>query len=174
MHQRLATLVLASAFAAGTFGAAAFAGAPAYAAAADAESKRKLTRAFYEDVFNKHDPNAADKYIAANGVDHSPMPGQKPGLAGVKATFAAMFKAMPDLHATVDDILVDGDRVVARVTLTGTAKNALGPMKPTGKKIKVTGLDYLVIKDGKLIERWGYDDHMAFMQGFMPPAGGHH
>jgi steroid delta-isomerase-like uncharacterized protein len=79
---------------------------------------------FYEEVFNKHNPDAADQFIAKDGVDHGAMPGIKPGLEGIKEEFKQFFTAFPDWNITVEDMIADGDKVAARTTIKGTNKGA--------------------------------------------------
>lgn len=145
------------------------AAAPAFAADAKMDNKA-VVRAFMEEMFNKHDIKAVDKYIATSMVEHSPMPGQKPGFAGVKAMFADMLKSMPDLHVTIDDIIVEGDRVAILSTMSGTPKMPMMGMQPAGRKISAKGIDWVVVKNGKAVEHWGYMDMDAMMKGYKPAA----
>ncbi len=145
--------------------------APAVAADTATEASNKATtRAFMEDMFNKHDLKAVDRYISTKMVEHSPMPGHKSDFAGVKAMFADMLKSMPDMHVTIDDIVADGDRVVVLSTLSGTPKTPMMGMQPAGKKISSKGIDWVVLKDGKAVEHWGYMDMDAMMKGYKPAA----
>lgn len=146
--------------------------ASATSVAAAKPDGKAVARAFYEEVFNKHDLEAIDKYVAANVVDHSPEPGQKPGIAGVRTMFSNMLMDMKDMKVTVHEIVGEGEKVAARVTMTGTPTKAMMGMQPSGKAIEVTWLDWLVVKDGKVVEHWGYGDMNAMMRGYKPaPAG---
>ena len=53
-------------------------------------------------------------------VDYNPIPDQAPGLDAVKQWLAAARTAFPDLRGTVDDVVVENDRLAARVTWYGT------------------------------------------------------
>ena len=74
----------------------------------------------YEEVFNQKNLAAIDDYFAPTVIDHSLPPGAPGGIEGVKQTIAMFLSAFPDLHLTVEDLIAEGDRVVARWTLRGT------------------------------------------------------
>src|SRR5689334_2692285 len=75
---------------------------------------------FYRDVFNNHDVEAIDWYVTDTFVDHNPDPGQQPGMAGLKDAFKKLFTAFPDLHINPEQVLIDGQFVTVRGTLSGT------------------------------------------------------
>lgn len=114
-------------------------------------------------------------YIDENMVDHSPFPGQKPGLAGLKEAFELLRKAYPDLKFVMNDIIVNsaGTKASVLFTFTGTNKGEMMGMKPTGKPVNIQGIDYLYFnKEGKATEHWGYVDTDAMMQQLgMTPQG---
>jgi len=68
--------------------------------------------------------------------------------------------AFPDICYTVNDLIAENDKVVERWTAQGTHMGELLGIPPTNKKLKVTGIDIVRIKDGKMVERWAeYDLH---------------
>jgi steroid delta-isomerase-like uncharacterized protein len=80
--------------------------------------------------------------------------------------FIAMFKsAFPDMHATVEDVVAEGDKVVTRVTLRGTHQGEVeefGP--PTGRQVEIEGITIHRIEDGKIAEEWNSYDNLSMMQ----------
>ena len=136
----------------------------ALAAQAKKVSNKDVVQGFYRDVINKHNVDAIDDYAAKNIKDHNPDPGQKPGAAGLKESFAEFFKAFPDAHIQADFILEEGDKVVARVTMTGTQKGEFMGMPASKKRFKISGIDIVRIQNGKAVERWGNFDMAAMMQ----------
>ena len=137
-----------------------------------AENKAMVSR-FYEEVLNKHNPDAMEEFFAADFVDHNPSPGQAPGLEGVKQEFVMMFTAFPDMHLTVDHQIAEGDKVVSRLTVHGTHKGDFMHIPATGKPLTITGIDIVRIKDGKAVERWGNFDELGMMLqlGVIPAPG---
>lgn len=140
------------------------------AAAMSTKGNKAILQRIYE-VFNAGDLVPLDQLIAADAVDHNPFPGQTPGLEGIKQMFTAFRTAFPDAHQTVEDMIAEGDKVVARVTLTGTQKGAFMGIASTGKKVTVTGIDIVRFANGKAVEHWGNEDDLGMMQqlGALPP-----
>jgi len=105
-----------------------------------------------EEVFNKGNMKVVDELISPSIIEHSPLPGQEPGLEGLKKSLAAWRQAFPDLCVTVDDLIADGDKVVIRTTRTGTHKGTFVNIAATGKQIRVEGIDILQFSGGKVVE----------------------
>lgn len=61
--------------------------------------------------------------------------------------------------ATVDEIVVCGDRVISRVTFRGTHQMAFRTVPVTGRSIEVSGIDMFRFGDGRVIEHWHEADH---------------
>jgi steroid delta-isomerase-like uncharacterized protein len=86
--------------------------------------------------------------------------------------FVTMYKtAFPDLNATVEDVISEGDSVVTRYTVRGTHEGEIeefGP--PTGKQIELQGITIHRIADGKIVEEWERYDNLSLMQqlGLVP------
>lgn len=72
--------------------------------------------------------------------------------------------AIPELHCTIEDLLVTGDRITARLLYSGTSKLAFNGYPPTGKPVKFAAIDILQIQNGKIIEEWHMEDSLALLQ----------
>ena len=70
---------------------------------------------------------------ATDYVEHTPQPGVPPTREGFKQTAIALKKAFPDLRYTIDDVVDGGDRIVHRLTASGTMKGEFAGMPATGK-----------------------------------------
>jgi predicted ester cyclase len=105
-------------------------------------------------------------------IDHS-RPGFPPGPEGVVQPFTMARAAMPDLHATLDELIAEGARVVARGTIAGTQTSALMGIPAMGKRIATTYIDINRIADGKIAERWATQDDLGMLQllGLIPRPG---
>ena len=116
----------------------------------------------YIAVLNSHDVNGFADVIADKYIQHNGRAGQ--GLAGTQATFKGYFETFPDLHMQVEDTIIGGDKVVARVTLTATHTKPvqLGPgapiFQPTGKKVSWNDIEIWRVADGKFVEHWDQSD----------------
>ena len=87
----------------------------------------------------------------------SPSAGVHTGRDAEKA-LGAMFDAFLDLTMTVDDLVIDGDVVVAILSFEGTHMRPLLGFEPTGKRFHLSGAFVHRLKDRKIIhERRIYD-----------------
>ena len=135
------------------------------------QSNKALMRRFYAQVANKGRLELIDLLVAPNFVEHETFPGLDPGREGVHQFFAMMRSAFPDLHFAVDDLIAEGTKVAARLTITGTHRGEFAGIKPTGNKISVRTLDVIRFRNGKAIEHWGVTDELTMMRqlGVIPP-----
>jgi predicted ester cyclase len=134
------------------------------------ETKEQLFRILIEEGFSKGDLTVFDNHSSPDFIEHQYgfIP---PNIEGVKKAINSLHKAFPDFSLTVEDLIIDNDKVWGRMTARGTHKNQFGPLPPTGKKFEITVIDIMRFKDGKLIEHWGVPDRLALMEqlGMKPP-----
>ncbi len=96
-------------------------------------------------------------------VDHTPTPGQGPGLEGVVQTFVMLRSAFPDAQIIVDDMVAEGEKVAARLTFQGTHRGEFMGIPPTGKEVTWSETHIGRYEDGKLVEHWGNSDDLGMM-----------
>ncbi|HEY9662822.1 MAG TPA: ester cyclase [Allocoleopsis sp.] len=123
----------------------------------ETENKR-LVRNYFEEVTNQGDLEAISKYIATDFVDHDAPSGLMMGIEGVRETITLLRTAFPDFHATIEDIIAEGDKVVVRNIWHGTHQGSFLNMSPTGKQVTMKGIVIWRIQDGKIVERWATID----------------
>ena len=88
------------------------------------EDNKALVRRLFEEVFPSGDLAAVHDLVAADIIDHDPLPGQPAGAEGIEYVITVMRTAQPDLRFTVDDLLAEADRVAVRWTMRGTNTDA--------------------------------------------------
>ena len=137
------------------------------------EVNKASLRRFYDEAFNKRNRAAIDEFIAPNQVDHAAPPGTPGGLAGARQTISMYLTAFPDLRFTVEDIIAEGDRVVARLTMRGTQQGAFMGILPTGKQVTSTAIAINRLAGGKSVEHWLEMDTLGLLQqlGVVPMPG---
>jgi steroid delta-isomerase-like uncharacterized protein len=127
------------------------------------------------EVFNKGNVNVADEVMAADYIEHAPVPpGLPPGVAGFKLFIPAFRAAFPDFQFTVDDVIAEGDKVVVRLTAQGTQKGEFAGLPASGKQATWSEIHICDMANGKLVEHWVVQDRLGMMQqlGFIPvPTG---
>lgn len=138
------------------------------------EQNKALVRQLVEEVINQGNISMIDELLIPDFVEHEELPpGIPPGREAPKVLFSMLRSAFPDLKATIEHLIAEGDKVVLHMTWTGTHKGEFMGIPPTGKGISITVMDILGIAEGKFVEHWGVMDSMAMMQqlGVVPAPG---
>jgi len=130
-----------------------------------AEQNKALVRQLVEEVINQGNICVIDELIIPDFVEHEELPpGIPPGREGPKVLFTMLRSGFPDIKATIEHLIAEGDQVVLHMTWTGTHKGEFMGIPPTGKSISINVIDILVIAEGRFVEHWGVMDSMAMMQ----------
>jgi steroid delta-isomerase-like uncharacterized protein len=131
------------------------------------EENKALAHRSWEGV---DDPDTIDEVYAPDVVWHNPE-GDIQSIEEAKQ-FIAMYKtAFPDMSATVEDVIAEGDKVVTRVTLRGTHQGEVEEFgTPTGRQVEGQGITIQRIEGGKIVEEWNSYDNLSLMQqlGLVP------
>ena len=114
---------------------------------------KAIVRRYY-DAFSTGGSDLLDEVVADDFVDHDPMPGQPQGLVGIKLAVDSFRSAFPDGEMVVDELIAEGDRVVARVTMSGTHRGEYAGLAGTGRAVRAEGVEVFRLADGKLAEGW--------------------
>jgi steroid delta-isomerase-like uncharacterized protein len=125
------------------------------------DDNKALVQRFFEEVINQRNLAALDRMVDPTGVNHT----VPPGMPHEANQFLGQYlNAFPDVKATVEDLMADGDKVVACVSYRGTHQGAFRGIPPTGKPIAVMGINIFRIANGKVVEHWGLTDRLAVLQ----------
>ena len=133
------------------------------------ENKRVVRRAF-EDLGSVVETHEA--VYGADWVGH--FPGMPPLDADAHLQYSeAMATAFPDLERTVEDLVAEGDRVVARWSARGTNTGSFNGMPATGRTATSSGITIFRLQDGKIVEEWSESDMLGLLQqlGVVPSPG---
>jgi steroid delta-isomerase-like uncharacterized protein len=118
------------------------------------EANKALIRRIFEEVIPAGDPIAMRDLVAADFLDHDPLPGQPAGGKGAEYVVSTMHTAHPDLRFTIEDLIAEGDRVTIRWTLHGTNTGPMLGRPPSGQRVELSAIVIFRIADGRLAERW--------------------
>ena len=132
------------------------------------DDNKALVQQFFEQVVNQKNLAALAQFVTPGSINHT----VPPGMPQEANQFLGLYlNAFPDANVTVEDLMADGDKVVARVSFRGTHQGALRGIAPTGKQIAIMGINIFRIANGKLVEHWGLTDRLAVLQqlGVVPP-----
>jgi steroid delta-isomerase-like uncharacterized protein len=111
-------------------------------------------RRFFEEVWNKGNVGETEAFLAPEFVSHNTFDVRIVGpreYAGAVTDYRAAF---PDLHTTLEDVLVDGDRVVVRGTDRGTHRGDFMGIPASGREVTTTWIEIFRMEDGKAAEGW--------------------
>ena len=117
------------------------------------EENKALVHHAYEEL-NKGNLTYIDEGFAADIVVHAPGGYEAHGLEEGKQLFARLWRAFPDHHETIDDMVAEGDKVVARVRWTGKHQGDFQGIAPTGKQVTLRAITIYRIVGGKIAEVW--------------------
>ncbi len=95
------------------------------------------------------------------------------GLKEYKQAYLAIKKAFPDITVTIEDTVVEGDKIAARYTARGTHRGEFMGIQPTGKTFEMSEITIKRIKGGRLAESWAIPDFISLLQQLgieVPPA----
>ena len=138
------------------------------------EQNKALVRQLVEEVINQGNISMIDELLIPDFVEHEELPpGIPSGREAPKVLFTMLRSAFPDLKATIEHLIAEGDEVVLHMTWTGTHEGEFMGIPPTGKRISINVIDILGLAEGKFVEHWGVMDSMAMMQqlGVIPAPG---
>src|ERR687897_851267 len=120
----------------------------------DEEKNKALVRWWWEEVWVKGNVAATDEFMAPDYVDHPNLPGLPSGPEGMKQALTYYRAASPQLQATLDDILAEGERVALRWSARGTHLGEWLDVPPTGHHFTMSGITIYRIAEGKAVEGW--------------------
>lgn len=112
-----------------------------------------LERRFIDEVINGRDLDGAlTELVVEDFVELNPFPGQGPGRAGLAGVLSGMFAGFPDLHWSLRDTLVQGDRVLGVSTWTGTHRGDFLGIPATGRSVAVEAWTIDRFRDGRMVD----------------------
>ncbi len=118
----------------------------------------------FEHAFREGDQATIDELCDPGLVDHNPAPGHEPTLAGFKEKVAGFRAMFPDLEEDLQDIVASGDTVATRWVVTGSLQQEFMGIPATGQTIRVEGMNFYRLKDGRVTDIWSQFDGLGMME----------
>lgn len=115
------------------------------------------------DAWNRHDLARYRELYAPNALIHGFAP-EPLGVDAILGGYSAFFAGFPDLELTVEETLVEGERIAVRFTIRGVHAGTFQGMPPTDRPIEVQGFSSLHFRDGRVVERWNQLDQIGMLQ----------
>lgn len=125
----------------------------------------------YVQMLNAHEPDMVDQFVAEDYINHNPFVAD--GREANQQFWAGFFAALPNLSATMEDLVISGDRVVGRFVYRGTHTAALMGIPASGSAVEMRSIDIWRVKDGMFVEHWDELNLLEVFQqiGALPPLG---
>jgi predicted ester cyclase len=105
-----------------------------------------------------NDPDALSEVVSADVVDRSASPDQPPGLAGIVSWMHGIHAALSGFTGSVEDTIVEGNKVAARVTWRGVHTGPFLGLAGTNKQVEMASIHILRFEAGLAVEWWGVPD----------------
>jgi predicted ester cyclase len=140
------------------------------------DRNKAIVLRLFDEVWNTGSLDRIEELYAANFVaDYRPYAPLQHGHDAIKGMVQRAHAAFPDYHE-LEEMIAEGDKVVVRLTITGTQLGKWGPLPPTGKPVRFEEIVILRFVDGKVVEQRGLPDNLAALRQLgvvpTPPAQG--
>lgn len=138
------------------------------------EENKAIMRRALQEVVAGGNLALVDELTSPEFVDHTPFRGLPPNREGVRQGIAMLRQAFPDLSVSIDDIIAEDDKVVARYMIRGTHEGAFMDIEATGEEVAWMTIMIFRVQDGQITDQWLQQDQVGLMQqlGALPPMGG--
>jgi predicted ester cyclase len=100
------------------------------------QSNKDVVGRFIEEVLNQGKVDAAGQFFWEDMVEQVPLPGQGPGLQGLKDVLRGMRAAFSDMHWTIHEQIAEGDKVLSRFEWTGTHRGTFLGVPATDRPVR--------------------------------------
>lgn len=124
------------------------------------EENRALIRGLVEEIWNSGDETAIERYFHAGLREE------------VARHWRELLAAFSDVRVTIEDLVAEGDRVAARLVVSGTHdRGAFAGRPPSGGRLSWGSFRFYRVVDGRVAETWAMQDRLGLMQqlGLVPP-----
>jgi steroid delta-isomerase-like uncharacterized protein len=131
-----------------------------------------IVRRFVDEVINQGKMGSAEEFVWEDVVEQVPLPGQGPGLEGLKDVLRGMRSAFPDIDFSIKEQVCEGDKVVSRFEWTGTHKAEFIGVPATGRQVRVWGVVIDRLEAGRIKDTRILMDALGLMMqlGALPPS----
>jgi steroid delta-isomerase-like uncharacterized protein len=140
------------------------------------ETSNKATLTRFQEALSSGDweliSKTIDEVVAPDALISTPLPIEATGADLLKEVFGRLHRAFPDLHITIEDLIAEGDKVVARDTVTGTHQGEYMALPPTGKSVTYNEIFIVRFADGRIAETWGVVDVLSQLRQLGAIPGG--
>jgi predicted ester cyclase len=125
------------------------------------DANKAIVKRLVDEAFGAGNMAVVDELYAPDAVNRPTASAQGPDLQGVKTQIGLLRAGMPDMQATADLMVAEGDEVATFMTIRGTNSGSLFALPPTNKQIVVTAMRIDRLSGGKIVETWFILDSLS-------------
>lgn len=133
-------------------------------------SPKEIGVQWFQEVWNERKPSAIYDLFAEEAKGHLEGGLEVTGPAAFEAFQKSILAALPDIKIEVLNSLSDGDDACILWQATATHTGHGMDMVPTGNSIKMRGMTWFHVENGKIVEGWDSWDIGGLMQTMRSPA----
>jgi len=126
------------------------------------EDNKRVVRRFFEELAGESHWALLEELVASDAV-HVGSTRWPPGREGFRQHLIWFRNAYPDMHLTVDDLIAEGDRVIAFWTMRGTHQGEFFGVQPTGRHVVFSAISRLRVLNGQVYEYEVRPDHLGIL-----------
>ena len=129
-----------------------------------AEDNRAIVRRFYKEI-DAGNLAAMDELVAEDYLNHAPtpFPAVPAGREGLKQVFKIFWEATPGYHE-IEEMIVEGDLVVTRMTAYGKHTGDVFGIRATGADLEMRAIAIHRVVQGRIVEHWSCKDELGFLR----------
>jgi steroid delta-isomerase-like uncharacterized protein len=139
-----------------------------------AEHNKALVRRYYEEMWNRWDFRLAHELVSEAVAFRGSLGVSVHGREGFKDYMRTVRRAFPDFNNGVEELIAEGDRVVARLTYTGTHQGEVFGIGATARRVNYAGVAIFRIAEGRIGEGWVLGDVHGLVRQLRDGATGLH
>ncbi len=125
-------------------------------------TNKEIIQYFSDQLWHKHNFAVIDEVFHEDAIIHSPFNIQQGSLTMHEAA-SKWLESFPDLEITINDLIAEDDKVVARWTAQGTHMGSFFETNPTHNEVTYAGVTTFEFKNGKVAEYWALVDMHAIL-----------
>lgn len=133
------------------------------------DENKALVRRFIDEIFVQGRAEAVDELLADDFVSHT-WRSTGDGRADLRRAMERLSTVLAGARFTIEDMIAEGDRVVARVTAEATQVGEFMGLPPSGRTYRIGEIHIFRIRGGRVVEHWHQYDQLGMMRqlGAMP------
>jgi predicted ester cyclase len=125
------------------------------------EQYKLMMQRLFEEVLNQRDLNLVEGLF---DKEYRSASGHTPGPEGVRQSILAYLRAFPDVHFTMNEVIVENDMIAVRWTASGRHQGNLMGIPPTHNRVILSGIAMYQMARGKIVRGWLHFDRLHLMQ----------